>query len=100
MGSLSKKQPKLIQLKDLMPLRPWKTPSLPLSELKGVQYVKLKKPIVKDGVTIYWLPKSLVMEVEDPEIVIPYQGIFEFIDRHVVKAVKRWIDKLVGQVSS
>jgi hypothetical protein len=65
-----------------------------------VQYVKLKKPIVKDGVTIYWLPKSLVTEVEDPEIVIPYQGIFEFIDRHVVKAVKRWIDKLVGQVSS
>jgi hypothetical protein len=100
MSSLCKQQPKLIQLKDLRPLRPWKTPPLALKELRGMQYVKLKKPVFKDGVQVYWLPKYLSNEVEEPEAEIPYQGVFEFIDRHFVSVIKRWIDKFVGQVSS
>ncbi|RHN77661.1 hypothetical protein MtrunA17_Chr1g0157161 [Medicago truncatula] len=95
MGSISKEKPKLISLKDLMPLRPWNSPPLPLSELRGRQYMKLKKPIFKDGVEVYWLPKILANEDEVPETVIPFQGVFKFIDRHVLTVVKRWIGKIV-----
>lgn len=95
-----KEQPKLTQLKDLIPLSPWKTPPLPLSELKGAQYMKIKEPIFKNGVKVYWQPKYLDKEDEDPELIIPYQGLFEFIDTHFVNVIKRWISKFVGQVSS
>lgn len=99
MASVRRQQPKLVELKDMMPLCPWKTPPPPLSKLRGGQYVKLKEPIFKDGVKVYWQPKSSAMEAEDdPEVEIPYQGVFEFIDRHVVNVVKRWVEKLVGQV--
>lgn len=93
-------EPKLIQLKDLIPLRPWMSPPLKFSELRGVQYMKLKKPIIKDGVKVYWQPKILANEDEVQEDVIPHQGVFEFIDTHVVNVLKRWIDKSLGQTFS
>lgn len=95
MASLNKEQqPKLIELKDLKPLCPWKTPSPPLSELRGLQYMKLKKPILKDGVKVYWENKYLAEEDEELQVVISYQGVFEFIDKHGVKVIKRFIDKV------
>jgi len=98
MVSISKHdQPKLIQLKDLMQLRPWMPPPLQFSELRGVQYMKLKKQIIKDGVEIYWQAKIIANEDEVHEDVIPCYGVFEFIDRHVVNVIKRWVDKFVGQ---
>ncbi|KAJ1424190.1 tyrosine kinase family protein [Sesbania bispinosa] len=94
MDSLRIQQPKLIQLKDLMPLYPWKTSPLPLSKLRGGQYMKLKEPIFKDGVKVYWQHKYLEEEAEDLEFEIPYEGVFKFIDRHVVNVIKKWIHKL------
>ncbi|KAJ1425111.1 hypothetical protein SESBI_11226 [Sesbania bispinosa] len=88
MASLRTQQPKLIQLKDLMPLYPWKTSPLPLSKLRGGQYMKLKEPIFKDGVKVYWQHKVLEKEAEDLEFEVPYEGVFKFIDRHVVNVIK------------
>jgi len=100
MTSHSKEQPKLIRLKDLMPSYPRKTPQLPISELRGWQYMKLKEPIVKDGVKIYWQTKILAKEVEDPKVVAPNQGIFKLFNIYVVNVVKRLIGKIVAKVSS
>ncbi|KAJ1425110.1 tyrosine kinase family protein [Sesbania bispinosa] len=97
MASPRTQQPKLIQLKDLMPLNPWKTSPLPLNKLRGGKCMKLKEPIFKDGVKVYWQHKFLEKEVEDLEFEVPYEGVFKFINKHVVNVIKKWINKL-GQV--
>ncbi|RHN77949.1 hypothetical protein MtrunA17_Chr1g0160241 [Medicago truncatula] len=99
MASQSKEQSKLIRLKDLMPSYPRKTPQLPISELRGWQYMKLKEPIVKDGVKVYWETKRLANEVEDPKVVTPNQGVVKLFNIYVVNVIKRLIDMIVAKVS-
>jgi len=67
-----------------MPSYPQKTPQLRISELRGWQYTKLKEPVVKDGVKVYWQTKRLANEVEDPKVVTPNQGVFNFLNIYVV----------------
>jgi len=55
-----------------MSLYSWKTLPLLLSEVRGLHYMNIKKPIFEDGVKAYWIPKILVNEVEDSEVVILY----------------------------
>ncbi|KAE9592658.1 hypothetical protein Lal_00029196 [Lupinus albus] len=98
MGSTSTKKPELVELRKLIPLRPWQTPPPPLTKLRGQQYMKLKKPIIKNGVKIYWHPKISEEEFEE-QIEIPYAGIFEFFDK-LVGGIKRWSDKFFGQIFS
>ncbi|KAK7283761.1 hypothetical protein RIF29_13507 [Crotalaria pallida] len=100
MTSLPTQQHELIELKNLMPLSPWNSQPQPLRKLKERQYVKLKKPILRDGVIVYWQPKIVEKEAEDLEFEYPYVGLFEFIDRYIVDVIKRWTDKLLGPILS
>lgn len=86
--------PRLVPLKQLMPLYPWRTPSPPFAENQNGQYMK-----VKHGEKVFWASKRMPNhEDNDSDMEIPYEGVFEFIDRCVVRNVKRWIDKLVGEI--
>lgn len=95
--------PSLVPLKELMPLYPWRTPtpSFP-NNLNKSQYMKLKEPFAEavGPPRVFWQPKALHDgDKSDLEIMkIPYQGLFEFIDRCVIKYLKRLIDRLLGQV--
>ncbi|KAM1423514.1 hypothetical protein TB2_015751 [Malus domestica] len=77
--------PSLLALKELIPLKPWKTPPPPLSQSRCGYYMK-----VKDGSRVYWTSKTaLHREANDDiiEVEIPYEGLFEFIDKFVVRKV-------------
>lgn len=86
--------PRLVPLKQLMPLYPWKTAAPPFPENQHEQYMK-----VKDGDRVFWAPKRMLNHgANDSDMEIPYEGVFEFIDKCIVKNVKRWIDRLVGEI--
>ncbi|KAK7376672.1 hypothetical protein VNO80_02086 [Phaseolus coccineus] len=80
MGSVpTMHEPKLIELKDLRRLRPWNTPSLPLSKVG--RYMKVKEPIYRNGVRVYW--QQVIEEDEEdenPVYEIPYEGVFKFFN--------------------
>lgn len=86
-----------MQLRDLMPLQPWKTPAPPFNKKhQNGQYIKLKEPLVtEDGSRVFWQPKTMQKEADDLDIEIPYDGVFEFFDKSVIKTVRRWIDRLL-----
>ncbi|QCD98753.1 hypothetical protein DEO72_LG7g30 [Vigna unguiculata] len=92
MVSVPRNEPKLIELKELMPLRPWNTPSLPLKKV-GVRYVKLKEPIYRDGVRVYW---QTVIEEEDEnhKFEIPYERLFNLLNKrfpHIITFVAKFV---------
>ncbi|PQQ05811.1 hypothetical protein Pyn_03505 [Prunus yedoensis var. nudiflora] len=37
---------------------------------------------------------------DDIDVEIPYQGLFEFIDKFVISKVRLWIDRLLGEILS
>lgn len=88
-------------MKDLLPLQPWKTPSpsFPYQNQNG-QYVKLKKPLVRDGTRVFWQVRMMQNEDDDLDIDIPYKGVFEFIDKWVIKTIRVWVDWLFGEIFS
>jgi hypothetical protein len=87
-------------LKGLMPLQPWKTPTPPFPKNQNGQYIKLKGLQIKDGTMNFWQLKTLQNVADYSDIVIPYEGFFEFVDNHVIKTFRRWIDKLLGEIFS
>lgn len=100
--SRSRSTPSLVPLKELMPLQPWRTPAPPFpGNLNKGQYVK-----VKDGSSsrVFWAPKASQSGANDYDhseiIEIPYQGLFEFIDKCVINNLKRWTDRVLGQIFS
>lgn len=100
MASPDESTPSLVALKELMPLYPWRTPAPQFpGNLNEGQYVK-----VKDGSSrVFWAPKTLQNGANDYDsetIEIPYQGLFEFIDKYVINNLKRWTDRLLGQIFS
>ncbi|ESW32612.1 hypothetical protein PHAVU_001G002500 [Phaseolus vulgaris] len=66
-------EPKLIELKDLRRLLPWNTPSLPLNKV-GRRYMKVKEPIYRNGVRVYW-QQVIEEDEEDQE-----EGLFKFFN--------------------
>ena len=93
-------QPRLVTLKELVPLRPWSTPTPPFPGNQNGQYVKIKKPILKDGTMIFWAPKSLLRIEDHEDLNTPYEGFFKFVDEFLINNVKKWIDRLLGQIFS
>ncbi|CAN6682897.1 unnamed protein product [Malus baccata var. baccata] len=88
--------PSLLALKELIPLKPWKTPPPPLSQSRCGYYMK-----VKDGSRVYWTSKTALHREANDDIIdveIPYEGLFEFIDKFVVRKVRVWIDRLFGEI--
>lgn len=98
----SESTPRLVTLEELVPLCPWKTPAPPFPGNQKGQYVKVKKPLLRDGTEVFWAPKRLLLnEDEDIEgLAVPFEGLFEFCDACIINNVKRWIDKLLGQIFS
>lgn len=98
----SESTPRLVTLKDLVPLCPWKTPAPPFPGNQNGQYVKVKKPLQRGGTKVFWAPKTVLLnEDEDIEsLTFPFEGLFEFFDVCVVNNIKRWIDRLLGQIFS
>ncbi|PON34904.1 hypothetical protein PanWU01x14_340440 [Parasponia andersonii] len=102
---VSTESERLVTLKELVPLHPWRTPSPPFPGNKNGQYVKIKKPILKDGRTkVFWAPKTL-LRIKDygegiQDLKTPYEGFFEFVDNFLINNVRKWIDRLLGQIFS
>lgn len=96
-------EPCLVTLKELVPLHPWKTPVPPFPGNQNGQYVKIRTPILKDGAMVFWAPRTL-LRVEDHEdnkyLKTPYEGFFEFVDEFLINNVKKWIERLLGQIFS
>ncbi|KAG2698261.1 hypothetical protein I3843_07G142200 [Carya illinoinensis] len=94
----SAKQSRLMPLTDLMPLQPWKTPAPLFPEnYQNRQYIKLKKPVVRDGNKVFWQPETLVKRDDEDEyldVEIPYEGVFEFFDKCIIKRIRVWVDKI------
>ncbi|XVF35906.1 hypothetical protein REPUB_Repub19eG0012000 [Reevesia pubescens] len=94
--------PTLTTLKDLVPLYPWKTPTPPFSRSRSMVYSKVKEPLLKNGVRVYWRAMPVLHKEDEDEDDMdfegPYGGSFEFIDKYVFKAIKRWIDRLFGEL--
>ncbi|EOY15133.1 Exopolysaccharide phosphotransferase SCO6021, putative [Theobroma cacao] len=93
--------PTLTSLNDLVPLYPWKTPTPPFSRSRSMAYSKIKEPLlVKDGVRVYWqaVPGLRKDDHGDMDFEVPCGGLFEFIDKYVFKAIRRWIDRLFGEL--
>ncbi|CAB4296107.1 unnamed protein product [Prunus armeniaca] len=95
------RSPSFMTLKELVPLQPWKTPPPPFSQSRCGKYTKVKDPIPKDGArVVFWAPKTRQRDADDDDIdvEIPYQGLFEFIDKFVISKVRLWIDRLLGEI--
>ncbi|XWS14417.1 hypothetical protein CRYUN_Cryun35bG0007900 [Craigia yunnanensis] len=90
----------LTTLKDLVPLSPWKTPTPPFTRSRSrLVYSKIKEPLLKDGVRVYWEAMPVLQKEDDNvDFEVPYGGLFEFIDKYVFKAIKRGIDRLLGEL--
>ena len=80
MGVPNYEAPTLTTLKDLVPLSPWKTPLPPFSTTRSLVYIKVKEPLLKDGVRVYWEAMTVLHKQDDDlDFLIPYGGLFEFI---------------------
>ncbi|KAM1246089.1 hypothetical protein ACFX2J_042201 [Malus domestica] len=93
------RSPSLLALKELILLKPWKTPpSPPLSHCQYEKYMK-----VKDGSRVYRAPKTTLHNEKNNDIInveIPYEGLFEFVDKFVVKKVTVLIERVLGEILS
>ncbi|KAF7829527.1 Receptor-like protein kinase [Senna tora] len=88
-------------MKDLMALHPWNTPPPPLYKNHIGQYVKVKHPLYHNGKRVYWRPKITHTQIDaDSQYQVPYEGFFEFCDRHVINTIRHWFDKCFGQIFS
>ena len=96
-------KPRLVALEELVPLCPWRTQTPPFPGNQKVQYVKVKRPLIKDGARVFWAPRALIFGNEDEDIKglrIPFEGLFEFVCESVINYVKKWVDRLLGQIFS
>lgn len=99
--------PSLTSLKELIPLQPWRTPAPPFPQNPYDQYMKVKEPIIKDGATVYWAPRSSILKSEcdddDDDVTnvkIPHEGFFDFIDKWVINKAHQWVDRAFGELFS
>ncbi|XVE56216.1 hypothetical protein DITRI_Ditri03aG0219900 [Diplodiscus trichospermus] len=98
MNLLKYETPTLITLKDLVPLSPWKTSTPPFCRSCCPIYIKIKEPLLKDGVTVYWQAMAVHREADDIDFEVPCGGLFKIIDKHVFKAIRWWVDKMFGEL--
>jgi len=92
MASVQTHKPELIELKDLMKLRPWNSASLPLSKAGG-RYMKLKEPIYRNGVKVYWQPVIEEEEARNPRFRILCQALFKFFNTRIFCVIRRLLRK-------
>ncbi|RXH91053.1 hypothetical protein DVH24_020076 [Malus domestica] len=87
------RSPSLLALKELILLKPWKTPPSPLCHIVNME----------NGSRVYRAPKTMLHNEENDDIInveIPYEGLFEFIDKFVVRKVRVLIERVLGEILS
>ncbi|OMO75469.1 Receptor-like protein kinase [Corchorus olitorius] len=82
-----------VSLKNLATLPKPGTPTPPLTGNLKTQYVKRKQPRFKNGVAIYW--DEVLLRKEEEEDYENF-GCFDFIDKFIIRTVRRFFDKAFG----
>lgn len=95
--TISDDPPTLMPLKDLIELQPWKTPTPPFSKSHSMYRKQSGDRLLRRGTTGTSNGRE-VGEEDHLDFEIPYEGIFEFIDKYVVKKIRKLIDRFLGEV--
>ncbi|GLU04628.1 hypothetical protein SLE2022_217660 [Rubroshorea leprosula] len=96
MVCISIERPRLESLKDLTSMPGPRSPCPQYPGFLKTRYVKVKEPVFRNGVRVYWDEVPLHKEVGDEESEVRCFGVFRFLKVQVIGTIRRAFDRYFG----